>query len=49
MHGKDSYGVILVNVTFANRFQLLVNREIDVLAAASTITMDRDVYEVSRT
>ena len=38
----------LVNVTFANRFQLIANGDIDVLAAGSTITMDRDVYEVSK-
>ena len=44
--GKESYQVQLVNVTFADRFTLLANDTIDLLAAGSTYTMDRHVYEV---
>ena len=44
--GKDSYQVQLVNVSFTNRFEVLADGTIDLLAAGSTFTMDRHVYEV---
>lgn len=44
--GKENYRVQLVNVTFADRFTLLAEDAIDLLAAGSTYTMDRHVYEV---
>lgn len=43
--GRDEYEVQLVNVTFADRFQVLADDKIDVLAAGSTFTMARNVYE----
>ena len=47
--GKEHYEVLLVNVTFGNRFQLITDGKIDVLAASSTYTMDRNVFDVSST
>lgn len=46
--GKENYQVQLVNVTFADRFKLLSDGVIDLLAASSTFTMDRHVYEVRK-
>ncbi|CAB9511220.1 Putative amino-acid ABC transporter-binding protein YhdW [Seminavis robusta] len=44
--GRDSYEIVLIDATFADRFELVANRTVDVLTASSTFTMDRNVYEV---